>query len=136
MIILLKWPGLILHSLISDNIQFILHALRRGTCVQCSINRLNIERKWKKGSIKEYCFIKFFSSAEEIVAGEPVLVNSKPTVLRTVDKSRPADWTANRQKKARVCSPLVPHFDMRYNLRFDMTAAKSYFSWISLFFHL
>ena len=75
----------------------------------------------KKGFILRH---KVCSSAKEIVADEPVLVNSKPTVLRTVDKSRPADWKANKQKKARDCSSLVPHFDMRYDLRFDMTAAK------------
>ena len=60
MIILLKWSGLIFHSLISDNIQFFT-LLRRGTCVQCSINRLNIEHKWKRVSIKtEILCLPFF----------------------------------------------------------------------------
>ena len=42
--------------------------------------------------------------------------------LRTVDKSRPAVWKANRQKKGGVCSHCDFHFDMRYDHRFDMTA--------------
>ena len=64
------------------------------------------------------------SSAKEIIAAEPGLVNSKPSVLRTVDKSRPAVRKANRQKKGGVCSHSDFHFDMIYDRRFDMTARK------------
>ena len=50
------------------------------------------------------------------------VVNSKPSVLRTVDKTRPAVSTANRQKKGGICSHSDFHFDMIYDRRFDMTA--------------
>jgi len=63
---------------------------------------------------------KTFSSANESIADEPRLVNSKPTVLRTVDKSRPADWMANKQKKARVCSRCYLHFEITNDFLFEM----------------